>query len=137
MLEILDRLCEGRGRPDDLRKLETLVDYVSRASLCGLGQTAPNPVATTLRYFREEYEAHLHDHRCPAGKCPALIAYRVKDNCIGCTLCAQACPVGAVTARPYERHQIDDALCTRCDMCFRACKDDAIEITDGNGRTHH
>jgi NADH-quinone oxidoreductase subunit F len=128
MLEILERLCEGHGRPDDLEKLETLADYVSRASLCGLGQTAPNPVATTLRYFREEYEAHLHEKRCPAGRCPALIHYRVNDNCIGCTLCAQACPVGAIAFRPYERHEIDTELCTRCDMCFQACQDNAIEV---------
>ncbi len=128
MLEILDRLCEGNGRPDDLQKLETLTDYVSRASLCGLGQTAPNPVATTLRYFREEYEAHLHERRCPAGRCPALIRYRVTDACIGCTLCAQACPVGAIAYRPYEKHAVDDSLCTRCDMCRQACQDDAIEV---------
>jgi NADH-quinone oxidoreductase subunit F len=128
MLEILDRICEGHGRPDDLDQLATLADYVSRGSLCGLGQTAPNPVATTLRYFREEYEAHVHDKRCPAGRCPALIEYRVKDNCIGCTLCAQACPVGAIAFRPYERHEIDSTLCTRCDMCMQACKDDAIEV---------
>jgi NADH-quinone oxidoreductase subunit F len=128
MLEILDRLCEGNGRDDDLEKLETLADYVSRGSLCGLGQTAPNPVTTTLRYFREEYEAHLHQKRCPAGRCPALIRYRVTDNCIGCTLCAQACPVGAIAYRPYEKHEIDERLCTRCDMCRQACQDDAIEV---------
>jgi NADH-quinone oxidoreductase subunit F len=128
MLEILERLCEGKGRADDLEKLETLADYVGRGSLCGLGQTAPNPVLTTLRYFREEYEAHLHERRCPAGRCPALIRYRVTDNCIGCTLCAQACPVGAIAYRPYERHEVDDQLCTRCDMCRQACQDDAIEV---------
>jgi NADH-quinone oxidoreductase subunit F len=128
MLEILERICEGKGRPGDLEKLEMLADYVGRASLCGLGQTAPNPVLTTLRYFREEYEAHVHERRCPAGRCPALIRYRVTDNCIGCTLCAQACPVGAIAYRPYEKHAVDDRLCTRCDMCRQACKDDAIEV---------
>jgi len=128
MSEILERLCAGNGRGDDLEKLETLSDYVSRGSLCGLGQTAPNPVLTTLRYFREEYEAHLRDKRCPAGRCPALIRYRVTDNCIGCTLCAQACPVGAIASRPYEKHEVDDKLCTRCDMCRQACQDDAIEV---------
>ncbi|HLY19403.1 MAG TPA: NADH-ubiquinone oxidoreductase-F iron-sulfur binding region domain-containing protein [Bryobacteraceae bacterium] len=129
MLEILERLCAGEGRPDDLEKLATLADYVSRVSLCGLGQTAPNPVITTLRYFREEYEAHLHQKRCPAGRCPALIRYRVTDNCIGCTLCAQACAVGAIAYRPYEKHEVDQSLCTRCDMCRQACQDDAIEVT--------
>jgi NADH-quinone oxidoreductase subunit F len=127
MLEILERLCAGQGRPDDLAKLETLADYVSRGSLCGLGQTAPNPVLTTLRYFREEYEAHL-EGRCPAGRCPALIQYRVTDKCIGCTLCAQACPVGAITPRPYEKHEVDQNLCTHCDMCRQSCQDDAIEV---------
>ena len=128
MLEILERLCAGSGRPGDLEELETLADYVSRASLCGLGQTAPNPVLTTLRYFRDEYEAHLRERRCPAGRCPALIRYRITDRCIGCTLCAQACPVGAIRSRPYEKHAVDDQLCTRCDMCRRACQDDAVEV---------
>jgi NADH-quinone oxidoreductase subunit F len=127
MLEILERLCAGEGRRDDLEKLADLAAYVSRGSLCGLGQTAPNPVLTTLRYFREEYEAHL-EGRCPAGRCPALIRYRVTANCIGCTLCAQACPVGAIAYRPYEKHEVDESLCTRCDMCRQACQDDAIEV---------
>jgi NADH-quinone oxidoreductase subunit F len=128
MLEILERLCAGRAYDDDIDRLETLADYVGRASLCGLGQTAPNPVATTLRYFRDEYEAHLKDKRCPAGRCPALIRYRITDKCIGCTLCAQACPVGAIGYRPYEKHVIDDTLCTRCDECRKVCQDDAVEV---------
>jgi NADH-quinone oxidoreductase subunit F len=128
MLEILERLCEGKGQNGDIEKLEELASSVSRSSLCGLGQTAPNPVLTTLKYFRAEYEQHLRDRHCAAGRCAALIHYRINDNCIGCSLCAQACPVGAIAFRPYERHEVDDKLCTRCDMCRQACRDDAVEV---------
>ena len=127
MLEILDRLCAGAGRPDDLHALEELAGMISATSLCGLGKTAPNPVRTTLRYFHGEYEAHLAG-RCPAGKCKALIRYEVTEACTGCTLCAQHCPAGAIELRPYERHEIQDDKCTRCDGCRIRCPEDAIRI---------
>jgi len=127
MLEILDRLCSGGGRPDDLTTLEQLATAVSAGSLCGLGKTAPNPVQTTLRYFRDEYEAHVRG-RCPAGKCKALVQYWVTEDCTGCTLCAQHCPAGAIALRPYERHEIDVQKCTRCDMCRLRCPEDAIRV---------
>ncbi len=128
MLEILERICAGKGRPTDLETLEELGRLVSKASLCGLGQTAPNPVLTTLRYFRDEYEAHIRERRCPAAQCKALIHYRVLENCTGCTLCAQACPVAAIENRPYARHEVIDDRCTRCGMCVTACPEGAIEV---------
>lgn len=128
MLDILNRLCAGKGRREDLTALEHLSRQVSAGSLCGLGKTAPNPVLTTLRYFYDEYEAHLQG-RCPAGKCVALIKYSVKDNCTGCTLCAQACPVDAIPLTPYLRHSIDLEKCTRCDSCRQVCPHDAILVT--------
>jgi NADH-quinone oxidoreductase subunit F len=127
MLDLLDRLCTGEGKPGDLEKLEQLSREVSQGSLCGLGQTAPNPVLTTLKYFREEYEAHLQG-RCPAGKCVALIKYVVTDKCIGCTRCAQRCPVEAIALVPWQKHEIDVQKCTRCDICRKACPVKAIEI---------
>jgi NADH-quinone oxidoreductase subunit F len=128
MLELLDKLCTGQAHRADLDELERLAGLVAQGSLCGLGKTAPNPVLTTLRYFRDEYEAHLQG-RCPAGKCTALIHYRVTEACVGCTLCAQHCPVGAIALTPYQRHLIDDAKCTRCDVCRRVCPHHAIEVT--------
>ena len=127
MLDILDGICGGSGRAEDLEELEHLARNVKRGSLCGLGKTAPNPVLTTLRYFRPEYEAHI-GKRCPAGKCKALIRYRVTDDCIGCTLCAQQCPADAIPVTAYRKHEIDDAKCTRCDTCRQVCPVHAIVV---------
>jgi NADH-quinone oxidoreductase subunit F len=127
LLEMLERICAGEGKPGDLEEIERLARMVKAGSLCGLGKTAPNPVLTTLRYFREEYEAHLQK-RCPAGKCRALVRYRITDECIGCTLCAQHCPVNAIPMKPYERHEIDQTKCTRCDTCRRICPAKAVTV---------
>ena len=127
MLELLNLLCAGKANRKHLQELEQLAPQVAQGSLCGLGKTAPNPVLTTLRYFRDEYEAHLQG-RCPAGKCTALIKYRVKENCTGCTICAQHCPVDAIPMTPYARHVIDLDKCTRCDSCRQVCPHGAVEV---------
>ena len=127
MLEILTRLCQGKGRRKDLDKLDEIARVTKSRSLCGLGKTAPNPVLTTLEYFRNEYEAHL-EGRCPAKKCKDLVSYTITSQCIGCTLCAQKCPAGAIAVRPYELHEIDQDLCTRCDICKQICPNDCIEV---------
>lgn len=127
LLDILERICAGKGKPNDLADLETLCGTVGIGSLCGLGKTAPNPVLTTLKYFRHEYEAHLAGH-CPAGKCKNLIAYKIIGSCIGCTICSQHCPVDAIPMQPYQQHFIIDEKCIRCDTCRQVCPESAVLI---------
>lgn len=132
MLEILERITEGKGEAADLQKLEVLADNIRQGSLCGLGQTAPNPVLTTLKYFRHEYEAHIFEKKCPARSCRELITFRVvADNCTGCTLCAKVCPVNAISGAKKEIHFIDPEICTHCGACYDACRFDAIEVLTG------
>ena len=127
MLDILERLCAGQGRKGDVEALEDLAGWVKAGSLCGLGRTAPNPVLSTLQHFREEYEAHVAGE-CPAGRCKALIRYAITTDCIGCTRCAQHCPVDAIPFAPHERHVIDDELCIRCDTCRQVCPSNAVRV---------
>jgi Pyruvate/2-oxoacid:ferredoxin oxidoreductase delta subunit len=127
MLETLERITQGRGREGDVELLLELADTVQGASMCGLGQTSPNPVLTTIRYFRDEYDAHIREGRCPAGVCKAMITYRIlADKCTGCTLCARNCPADAITGKRREVHVIDPELCTRCDTCRQVCRFDAV-----------
>ncbi len=127
MLEILEDLCAGRGKRTHLDELESLARHVKRGSLCQLGGTAPNPVLSTLQHFRDEYEQHA-DGRCPAGKCRGLITYSITEDCIGCTRCAQNCPVDAIEPRPLARHEIDNELCIRCGGCAAVCPVDAVRV---------
>ncbi|MHB9025579.1 MAG: NAD(P)H-dependent oxidoreductase subunit E [Armatimonadota bacterium] len=127
MLDILERLCIGHGRHGDLETLEELSGLVKNGSLCNLGHTAPNPVLTTLQHFRDEYLAHL-EGRCPAGRCKALITYRITDDCIGCTKCAQACPADAIPLTPLEKHVINTEKCIKCGTCKRVCPVEAVVV---------
>jgi len=129
MLEIITDITEGRGKPEQIGLLEELADTVSQTALCGLGKTAPNPVFSTLRYFRLEYEAHINEKKCPAGVCKALITYWIDpDKCTGCRICLQGCMHKAITGRKKQAHVIDTQLCDKCGICRSECKFDAIRV---------
>jgi len=127
MLDILENITSGKGKKGDIEELEKLAEWTNKGSLCGLGKTAPNPVISTLKYFRDEYEAHINGV-CPNGKCSEMITYSVNDNCIGCTMCVQKCPVDAIPFTPHEKHSIDTELCIKCDSCCIVCPVDAIDV---------
>jgi len=132
MLEILDRIREGDGREGDIETLEELSHYIIDGTLCALGGTAPNPVLTTIKYFRDEYEAHVDEKRCPAGKCKALITYYIDpEACTGCTLCAKKCPTQVITGEKKQPHVIDVTNCIKCDTCRQVCKFDAVKVRSG------
>ena len=127
MLEILTRITEGKGEMEDLDRLEKLATNIIKGSLCGLGQTAPNPVLTTLKYFRDEYIAHIKDKKCPAGVCTALIKFEIiEEKCVGCTVCARKCPVQAIDGKVKQPHVINQDKCIKCGICYDSCKFDAI-----------
>ena len=126
MLEILERITEGKGEDGDIEKLEELAAKIKDGSMCGLGQTAPNPVLTTLKYFRNEYEDHIYKKKCTAHSCKALIKFEITDKCVGCTLCAKNCPTDAITGQVKKQHVIDQEKCIKCGKCEEVCKFGAV-----------
>lgn len=128
ILETLTRICNGDGEEGDIERLEEMSRFIVAGSLCGLGQGAPNPVLTTIKFFRDEYEAHIKDKKCPAKVCKALITYRILDNCTGCMVCLRNCPSNAISGEKQKVHWIDPAKCESCGICMSVCKFDAIIV---------
>jgi len=135
MLSILERIASGEAEPEDLDRLERLANAVKNASLCGLGATAPNPVLTTLRYFRQEFEDHILDRRCSSLHCSRLTSYSIdSQRCKGCGICVESCPAGAIIGQKKSPHQIDQTRCLRCGSCLSACPDKFQAVTHSAGQ---
>lgn len=126
MLEILERITTGEGKDGDIELLEELASKIKDGSMCGLGQTAPNPVLTTIKYFRNEYEDHIYKKKCTAHSCKELLTFTITDKCTGCTLCSKKCPVNAISGELKKLHAIDQSLCIKCGKCEEVCRFDAI-----------
>ena len=127
MLEVLTRITQGEGQPGDVEKLAQLAEQIKEASLCGLGQTAPNPVLTTIRYYRHEYDAHINDKSCPASSCSALVEFCIDpQKCTGCMICAKNCPVEAISGEKKKPHKINNSICVNCGKCITSCNFDAV-----------